>query len=242
MAWTTTGIADLRIIEYDGGLVVRARNMHADKVVQCYLSGDLVDVQPGPTEMVEFHLPGIAEADDIRLLAVDVGCGGVNYWSAAFSQASDNRILVQTPQKIAPYLPNDTWCVYLGEAGRDQAELLVHSQPFYPGGRRCGGFGCGFGVGGFGWDGSEARGFGHNFGLGEFGFDCEMLSWRSEPLPPGIYPIRVTVMDEAGNESVAAEAAVELDTFARAAANLAIESYSSVTDTLVLSFTASEDI
>ncbi len=242
MGWTAAGIADLRISEYDGGVVVRARSTHLDKVVQCYVSGDLVDVQPAPAEAVEFHLPGLTEADGIHLLAVDIGSGGVNYWDAAFGQTGGNRILVQTPQKLVPYLPGDVWCVYRGEAGEAQAGLLVHSQPYYPGGRRCGGFGCGFGLGGFGWDGWEAKGFGHNFGLGEFGFDCEMLSWRSEPLPPGLYPLKVTVVDEAGNESVAAEAAIELDTFARPASSLAVESYDPLTDTLVLSFTASEDI
>ncbi len=84
--------------------------------------------------------------------------------------------------------------------------------------------------------------FGFNFGYGEFGFDCDMLQWRTEPLPPGTYPLKLTVVDAAGNESSPAERTIDLDTWARPASGPTVESYDSGTDTLELSFTASEDI
>ena len=59
---------------------------------------------------------------------------------------------------------------------------------------------------------------------------------------PGTYPIRVVVADEHGNVSGASETDVTLNTYPRPAADVAVESYDSQTDTLELSWTPSEDI
>ena len=69
-----------------------------------------------------------------------------------------------------------------------------------------------------------------------------MLRWTSEPLPPGAYPVTVTVTDAAGNESAATTGTVELETFPRPARDLAVTGYDKDTDTLTLSFTPSEDL
>ncbi|KPK82795.1 MAG: hypothetical protein AMJ81_09290 [Phycisphaerae bacterium SM23_33] len=242
MAFTTSGITDIRVSEYDGGLFVRARNTHPDKVVQCYLAGELVDYQHAVEEAVEFRLAGVGATDGIRLLAVDEGEGGTDYFQEAFGHTYGNRIRLRTPQKIVPYLPTDKWKLYRGDAGQASADIRIWEQDFYPGGRRCGGFGFHFGHGGFGWDGYDGKGFGYNFGYGEFGFDCEMLEWVTETLPPGTYPYKAMVVDAAGNESAAAGGAIELDTYARPALGLTIQSYNPATDALQMSFTASEDL
>jgi len=151
------------------------------------------------------------------------------------------RLRVRLPQTIAPYLPTDRWRVYRGGAGDAQADREVLTAPIYPGGRRA----CGFGShldSAFGYDAAGAAGLGATFGRGEFGFDCDLLTWTSEPLPPGTYPIRVTVLDAVGNESAALETTISLNTYARPARELAVDSYVAATDTLVLTFTLSEDI
>ena len=242
MAFTKSGITDVRVGEYDGGLIVCARNAHAAKVVQCYVAGVLVDYQPAVEETVRFRLPGVEATDSVRLLAVDTVEGDRDYFDEAFGHAHGNRIRLRTPQTIVPYLPTDRWVVYCGDAGAGSADVRAWEQDFYPGGRRAGGFGFHFGCGGFGWDGGDARGFGHSFGYGEFGFDCEMVEYETEPLPPGTYTYKVVVMDAAGNESTAVEGTITLDTAARPASGLTVESYDSGTDTLQLSFTASEDV
>lgn len=242
MTYTETGITDVRTVAFDGGLIVRARNTHADMRVQCYLGRRLVDVQPAPAEGVEFRLAGVTGVDSIRLLAVDADEAGEDLFDVAFGHDHGNRIRVRTPRTIAPYAPADIWRVYRGGAGAPGADTEVHRQDVYPNGHGAGGFGCHFGGGGFGWDGTDCAGFGRSFGRGEFGFDCDMLEWESQPLPPGVYPVKVTVADAAGNESPAAETAVNIDACARPARDLAVASYDPNADTIVLTFTPSEDL
>lgn len=244
MGYTLSGIEDVRIVEGDAGLTVRARNTNTDKIVQCYISGQLYAWQSAPAEFVEFVLPPLAPESSIFLLAVDVGDEQTDYFDQAYPVSDDhgNRIALAVPRTIAPYGPADVIEFLRGDAGDGSATLRISRQQFYPGGRRCGGFGWHFGRGGFGWDGLDCRGFGENFGYGEFGFDCEMISIESQALPPGTYPHKVTVTDPAGNESTAAEGTITLDTYARPASGLAVEVYNKATDALALSFSASEDI
>ena len=244
MGYLLTGIEDVRIIAEDGGIVLRARNTNADKIVQCYVSGELYAWQTAPAEFVEFVLPPLSATSSIFLLAVDVGEEATDYFDAAYPVSDDygNRLSLAVPRTIAPYGPADVIEFARGDAGDGSAGILMSREPFYPGGRRCGGFGFHFGYGGFGWDGADCRGFGYNFGLGEFGFDCEMIALESEALPPGVYPYSVVVTDPAGNESTAAEGTITLDTYARPASGLSVESFSFGDSELALSFTASEDI
>ena len=244
MSVTPDGITAISTVEFDGGLIVRARSAHTDKVVQCYLAGDLVDWQDSPGEGVEFLLAGVDDTDVVFLLAVDPDEARVDHWADSFTTpaARGNRIELATPQTIVPYLPGDRWRISLGDAEAAQADTVVWEQAFYPGGRRACGWGAEFGNGGFGYDGVDAAGFGNSFGLGEFGFDCEMLNWRSDPLAPGTYPYDVTTLDEAGNASSSTSGSLTLDTYARSASALAVQSYNPATDSLTLSFTASEDL
>lgn len=244
MSYDTTGISYLGAQVFDGGRIERYSTTHADKVIQLYISGDLYGWAEPDQGVVEFHIPDADSAGVIFPLAVDRDNSDTDYWSAAFPEAATwgNKIKLQTPQLMAN-APTDVWRVYRGDAGDGSATILIREQEFYPGGRRSSGFGLGaFGSGGFGWDGVNAKGFGYNFGLGEFGFDCDMLEHITDALPPGAYPVKATVEDEHGNVSSETTDTVTLDTYARPASGLTVESYDQATDALELSWTESPDI
>jgi len=244
MTYTTEGIEILDSCSHDLGRVIRAQTSHADKYIQCYLSGHLVGWQSPINDIVEFVLAEPTKEDTVFLLAVDADEATVNYWTQAFENASGivSRLTVRTPQHIQPYGPGDRWKVYSGLAGQSPAAALVHQQDFYPGGRHSGGWGKHWGYGGWGFSGFDCTGWGGNWGLGEWGFDCDMLIWTSDPLPPGTYPVKVTVEDEAGNESDPHETTVALPAAPRPAGQLTVASYDKATDTLTLTFTGSEDV
>jgi len=243
MSYTETGITVLGTLPCEGGVILRLGSAHADKVLQCYVSGRLAAWQSAPAPEWTCRLSGVRGTDAIFLLAVDCAEARENYWPAAYPQpAAGNRLRVRLPQTIAPYLPTDRWRVYVGDAGAAEATRIAHEAPIYPGGRRACGFGRTFGQGGFGWDGADAAGFGRTFGVGEFGFDCGLLQWAGDPLPPGTYPVAVTVLDAAGNESPPTEFTVAIDTYPRPGRDLTIAGYTRATDTLELSFTPSEDL
>ena len=244
MTYETTGISILTIQPHDLGQILRAQTTHLDKVIQCYVSGRLVAWQRPRQGVVEFVLTEPVDEDLVALLAVDEQDGPTSLWEQAFgAQASYSaRILLRTPQHIDSYAPGDRWKAYRGEAGDNAADVLVHDQEFYPGGRRSGGWGKNWGYGGWGWSGYDCVGWGSNWGYGEWGFDCELLTWTSEALASGTYPVKITVEDAHGNESVAHETTVTIATYPRPASEAAVESLDKNTDTLVLSFTASEDL
>jgi len=243
MSYDTTGISYLGAQVFDGGRIERYSTTHTDKVIQLYISGDLYQWAEPDQGMVEFYILDTGPADVIFPLAVDRDNSDTDYWSDAFPEAAawGNKIKFQTPQLMAN-APGDVWKVYRGDAGDASAAILIREQEFYPGGRQASGFGYNFGYGGFGWDGSNAKGFGYNFGIGEFGFDCDMLEHITDALPPGVYPVKATVTDEYGNVSSETTGTVTLDTYARPASALAVESYDKATDALELSWTASPDI
>lgn len=244
MAYTTSGISNIRYEETDLSIIVRAITTHTDKLIQCYLSGELHAWVKPEDGAVEFHVARPRNVDLIFLLAVDEEEGHVDYWDDAFPGAAANahRVKVSVPQLNIGFNPGDVLVIYRGAAGAASADTEHHRQEYYPGGRPGVGFGFNFGYGGFGYDGFGIRGFGYNFGYGEFGFDCDMLTWESEPLPPGVYPIKVVIEDRYGNESTAYETTQTLVSYARPADDLAVDTYVLGTDTLNMTFTASPDM
>ena len=244
MAYTTSGISNIRFEQTDLSVTVRATTSHTDKLIQCYVSGELKAWQKPEEGAVSFQVNRPGNVDLIFLLAVDEDEGHVDYWDDAFPGAAANghRIKVSVPQLNQSFNPGDVLVIYRGAAGAASADVERHRQAYYPGGRPGVGFGFNFGYGGFGYDGYGMRGFGYNFGYGEFGFDCDMLTWESEPLPPGVYPIKVVIEDQYGNESTAYETTQTLASYAQPAESLAVDSYVKGTDTLTLSFTESPDV
>ncbi len=240
MSYTETGITVLAVAPYDGGVVLRVANANTDKLLQCYVNGRLTASQAGIADRWTVTLPSMDPSDVLFLLAVDADNARTDYFTEAFPDSTANRLRVRMAQTIVPFLPGDRWRVYRGNAGDGTATILAHDQLVRQGGRGVG-FGYNFGCGGFGFDGCASKGFGYNFGLGEFGYDCEMLEWTSKPLPPGSYPVKGTIVDAAGNESTASTAGITLNNYPRPARDLAVDSYTKGTDTLVLSFTESED-
>jgi len=245
MGYTTDGISNATITPFEGSIALRAIVETSGKIAQCYVSGELAGYQSPCDGSVEFILPELSATDLVFLLLVDPQDAGCDYFSDAFPINSDwgNRISVALPQ-LTSYLPGDRWRVYLGHAGQETADEIAIDREFYLGSRRCCGFGMDFSAasGGFGFDVSDCAGLGLNFGLGEFGMDCHMLTFTSQPLPPGQYPLKVEIIDRYGNASVPTETVVSLRTCPRPARELAITAFDQSTDTLELSWTPSEDI
>ncbi len=242
MSYYTDGITLIDDAIYDEGRLITIRTDHTDKVIQCYVSGYLLAWGHSVGGVAKFVLPNMGESDMIFLLAVDEEDAAVSYWSQAFESAGGraDRIDVRSPRFGLAYRPGDTWQVYLGSVGDSEADELVHDQPVFVAGRQACGYGMSY-CGGYGFDGANAAGYGECYGY-EYGFDCAMLVYVSSPLPRGEYPVKVVVSDSVGNESIAGESTVTLNTYARPASELAAQSYDSNTDTLTLSFTPSEDI
>jgi hypothetical protein len=236
MSYLTDGITIVDDQGFHGGRVVSVRAEHADKVIQCYVSGALVAWSKPSQGAVEFILTESLPSDLLLLVAVEPSDAERNYWSDAMSAdlARANRICVQTPQLALAHMPGDVWNVYADDQ-------LMHTQAFFPGGRGVGGYGMGYG-GAYGFDAACARGYGANFGRGEYGFDCEMLTWTSEPMPPGVYTIAVQAVSACGNESPVSTSDVTITGYARPASELTVDSYDPADGRLEFSYTKSEDI
>ncbi len=244
MGYYTTDISVSRIDEVDLGLIVTAHALRTDRVIQCYVSGDLAAWQQPRGGVVRFVLQQAGPNDTILLLAVDRENSETDYWSEAFGTADTygNRIHVSFRLDLLDgYRPGDKWRVYRGSAGDAQATIRAHEVDIFPGGRGATGWGLDWGRGGWGYSGSNAPGWGHHWGF-TWGFGIDYLRFVGEPLTRGTYPIKVEVEDEHGNVSTAYETIVVIDTFARPADGLAVSSYTKGTDTLVLTMTPSEDI
>jgi hypothetical protein len=243
MSYFSDGITIADDRAFHGGRTLRVRTTHADKIIQCYVSGELVASAVPYQGSVEFTLTESLATDMVGLLAVDADGADENYWDQAFGTdlARVSRIKVQTPQLSLAYMPGDVWKVYVGAAGQAEADRLAHAQAFFPGGRGSGGYGIGYGDA-YGFDASGARGYGANFGRGEYGFDCDMLTWMSEPMPPGVYPVEVLVASACGNDSPSWTTEATITSYARPAVGLTVDSYDPSGDRLGFSFTESEDI
>ena len=242
MSFTEDNITILSVNQYDGGLALRVSNGNAAMHLQAYIDGVLVAWQSVISERWDVRLPNIGSTGRVFLLAVDAANVQTNLWTEAFPDASDSRLEVKLAQTVAPYLPTDRWRIYRGVAGAGSADTQVFEGDIYPGGQFACGFGSTFGTGGFGWDADLAKGFGYSFGLGEFGIDANMLVWQSEPLPRGTYPVSVAIVDAAGNESTTTDDSIVLPSYARPVRDLVVTSYTSGSDTLVLTWTESKDL
>lgn len=209
--------------------------------VQCYFGSTLAGYQTPNDGRVRFTFGPMDGLEPFFLLAVDTADAETNYFEDASPWDSDNgnRITIRTPTK-SDYTPQDKWRVYLGEAGAESADVLVLEQPVFDGGKFSGGWGTEWGED---WAyGDYGPGWGYSWGLGEWGYDCFMLTYVSEALPPGVYPVAVSLVDEVGNESALQETTVTVASWPDAPEDLVIENYDSETDALEISFTASEDI
>jgi hypothetical protein len=244
MGYYTDEISISRIDEIDLGLIVTAKALHADRVIQCYVSGDLVAWQQPEEGIVRFVLQQAGPEDTILLLAVDAADSATDYWSEAFGtdDVYGNRVQVDFRLDLLDgYRPGDKWRVYRGNAGDSEAAMKLYEAEVFPGGRGVCGWGQDWGNGGWGYSGSNAPGWGYHWGY-TWGFGIDYLRFLTGVLTRGTYPVKVDVVDEHGNASTAYETSVVIDTFARPADDLAVSSYTKDTDTLVLAMTPSEDI
>jgi len=244
MAYYATDITISRIDEIDLGLVVTAHTQHPDRIVQCYVSGDLVAWQQPEDGVVCFVLQQAASNAPILLLAVDTENKTTDYWSDAFGTADTygNRIQVDMTLAVSDARkPGDKWRVYRGAKGGASATTKLHEADVFPGGRGAYGWGFNWGSGAWGYSASNTPGWGYNWGY-DWGFGVDYLRYITPPLVRGTYPIKVEVEDLAGNVSTASESIVVVDTYARPADDLAVSAYTQGSDTLALTQTPSEDI
>lgn len=239
MGYYADSVSEFRI-RAQGGMAI-ASGVSAKDVVQCYLNGEMAGCQrPNASGKVAFVLPGLGKMDIVFLLAVDAADSETDFFAAAFPVDSDygNRIRVRLPEEYT-YKPGDEVRIYLGDEGASGAPGLVHKERLFPAGKRSHGWGVAFGR--LWGHGESGAGWGVNWGVA-WGFGARLIEWKSPPKPPGDYPVKVIVADEHGNESTAVEDTVTLNTYARPATSLAVESYDSGADDLELSWTESEDI
>lgn len=232
-------VDDFHIEAHDGQSVARGKTAYG--CVQAYLNGELTGHRkPNESGKVSFILPGLGKMDIVFLLAVDATDAETDFWADAFpvAAANGNRIRVRLPESHT-YVPGDELRIYVGDEGSESADTLVHSEKLFPSGKRPSGWGVTWGrIWGHGESGT---GWGVNWGH-EWGFGCRLIEWKSAPKPPGDYPVKVVVVDTNGNESTAVEDTITLNTYARPATGLTVESYDSGTDALEFAWTESEDI
>lgn len=239
MSYYSGGITVHAPIVYDGGQRWHVTTSYSDVVVQCYVGGVLAAAAEPHDGDCWFNLPELGAYEAVHFLAADAADAQTDYFSAAFPSAHSNRIRVRVPQTIGGNLPGDAVKVYLGGAGDESADALAFAGPLYPAGKNTG-FGMRFGDS-FGFEGYNAPGFGSGFGH-NFGFGCAFVAYTSDPKGPGTYPVKVTITDAAGNVSAAQETTVALSGCPAPATALAVDSYDSGADELVLSWTASPDL
>ncbi len=243
MSFTEQGISILEARPAGASLHLRLANANASQVLQCYVNGVLTAWQTQADPEWACDLSGVCGADTIFLAAVDPTLAAVSVWDEiSATLTATRRLRVRLMRTIAPYRDGDRWRIYRGGSADSIAAQRVAELPVRDASSGACGFGRGFGAGGFGWDGGSAVGFGRGFGRGEFGFDANEVAWVSEPLTAGTYPVRVTILDAAGNESPAAGSQVVLTSPAYPAANLQPVSYDKTTSTLTFTFTPSKDI
>ena len=214
--------------------VIRADVELGFDTVQLYQAGALVAHASPVDGSVTFAgaLPGYI--DPFFLLAVDGEDANTNFWDEAFpeAEANGNRIKVEYPTTVDTQLG---WRWRVSIDGVQQYEAYI-----FPNSQGAGGYGIAYGVSygvgpfGAGYGSSYGTNYGHGGGI--------VLEWVSEPLFNGTYSVTVNVIDQAGNVSTPDTESVTIETYARPASNLVIESYVQATDTLTLSWTESEDI
>lgn len=244
MPYWTTDIRIVRVEETLLGLIVTARTAHLDKVVQCYLAGELAGWQAPQDGQVRFVLPQAGPRDTVFMLAVDAGQERTDYFQQAFAApaAMGSRLRVALRRDLLDGRGSmDKWRIWRSRPGNSQADIRIHETPIFPAGQGATGWGCDWGNGGWGFSGSKAPGWGSHWGY-TWGFGIDYLTYVTDPLPRGLYAIRAEVEDAHGNVSPAFQTTARVDGYAEAADDLAVASYDPITDALVLSMTPSKDI
>lgn len=239
MTYYADSVTRIRVTSGSSGTVWRGRTTY--DCVQCYVSGALVGYDlPDANGDVRFVLSGLTPQDIVFLLAVDPANAGTDYFDDAFPLANVNGNRIQLTIPIDPdYDAGDVLKAYVGPKDAGSATELVFERELFPQGGGKGGWGFnwghhwGYGAVGVGW--------GYNWGVA-WGFGQDTIQFTTGPLLRGDWPVKVTVTDKAENVSTPYTDTVTIDTYARPATGLAVDSYDSGTDTVALSWTASEDL
>ena len=238
MAYYSDAVTQVSVDGSNRFAVMRAHCIY--ECVQLYIDGELAGSATPWDHWVEFALPPLSGREVIWALAVDAEDAETDYYDEAYpgAAANANRIRMWI-NADSTYSPTDKAKFYRGDAGDVSADTEVSEQALFPGGQGKGGWGRQWGLA---WGMEDfGLGWGENWGYG-WGYGTPRVQYTTEALSPGTYPVQVTVVDAAGNESTAATDSVALASYAATATDLTVDSYTLGTDTLVLSLTASGDI
>jgi hypothetical protein len=239
VAWYEDAVESLWLDRQDGQCRVHGVT-GMDCVVQCYVSGRLIHWKRARGGQVRFDLPCLSGRESVALLGVDGEDRQRDFFREAFESVPADRIEVTVARRMA-HPPGSLLRIRVGNPGQSVADRVVSSRPVHPGGSLPGGFGQDQ-AGSFGFDATATPGMDGAFGLGEMGFDAETLTWTSQPLGPGTYPVRLEIVDADGNASSPQEYQITLAGYAAPAQSPRIVSYEAPTDTLSLSWNPSEDL
>jgi len=240
VSYYDTGITFCSDVVTSAGRIVTVRTTHIDKVLQLYAGGELIEEREPVNGTATFTLLAVPDAAVLLVIAVDADSRGTNYWEEYFTGDDyADKFEVSMMALNLTYSPGDVMIIYRGDAGDESAATEIHRRDVFA---DSSGIGYGLSYGdSYGYDDGQAPGYGTCYGY-EYGIDAEQITFQSESLPRGTYPVKVVIEDSLGNESTAYETTIEVESYARPASSLAITSYTSGTDTVVLSFTPSEDI
>ena len=238
MAYYSDAVTQVSVDGSNRFAVMRAHCIY--ECVQLYIDGELAGSATPWDHWVEFALPPLSGREVIWALAVDAEDAETDYYDEAYpgAAANANRIRLYIIA-YSTYDAEDKAKFYRGDAGDESADTLISEQALFPAGQGKGGWGQRWGRH---WGrGPYGLGWGHTWGR-SWGYGAPRIEYTTEPLPPGTYAVKVVIVDMAGNESTAATDSVAVASYAAAATDLTIDSYTLGTDTLVLSLTASGDI
>jgi len=234
LSYYTGKVSNVRLSDTGGYTLITADVEAGYGIVQVYVAGLLIGTASVVAEKVSYTTNLIGPIDPVSLLAVDGSDADIDYWSVAFPEAESagNRISVSMTA---------TEGMKVGWKWRVSVDgVIEHEADIFPNSQGAGGWGIkwgenwGHGPFGAGWGYDWGTNWGHGGGI--------VLSWFSEPLVIGTYAVTVSTIDRAGNVSTAASSNVTIATYPRPPADLTVSSYVLGTDTLTLSWTASEDI
>jgi hypothetical protein len=258
MGLIESGIDNVRAFELPAGIwtdgsymsqpraaVVKWRSSWNDKFYQVYVNGHYAGatVDAGQRQMVVAVPSSLKTAVRIEVFAVDAE-DAQNDLSADVDGLGGLDGRVRFMFLRSQVLPFEGRIEIYSDNGTGQIDysrsLCGSAFRIWPKWQDKAGFGLGrFGSGDFGFDGGCSVGFGKGrFGEGQFGFDADTIEWVSEQLEAGVYKFAVRVIDEMGNQSVAAETEeIFVNTAARPAGQISVFSFDKQTNQLVLSVT-----
>ena len=235
-----TELPPVRMPSSAGTYIFRWTDDYTGKLYQLYINGKLAN----ETRQVSAgkNLTGQAVGKfSWQILAIDPASAGTDY-SDYLDVVIGSRVKLKWPRRSTDLeyfgYVNVFWDAGVGTIITTSS---INRQPImnFPPGAGC--WGHGLGPHGYEAHGYEGEGIGHGYeahGIGGHGFGCDYVEFVTEAMPPGEYKFRCVVYDVAGNATNPAADETVLVDCPPVPPTLAVKSYTSGTDALVLTVTA----